>query len=258
MNKKTLVIQSHRVPLPDEWLKQCCDSVRNWAGLNQFEYEFLGDGLFDYLSQEILNKTASQIVIATDLARLYLIRNRLQQGYQRVVWCDADFYIFAPDRFHLVDATYALGREVWVQYDKHNKLRCHIKVHNAFMMFRQDNVFLDFYIDTATRLISNNTGSMSPQFIGPKLLTALHNVIQCPVQEDAAMFSPLIIEAVACQSLTPSPALALMQRRSAKAPCGANLCHSLYAKGLNSKRLIDDCLINSNKVFQQSCDSTTT
>ena len=252
MNKKTLIIQSHKTPLPDQWLEQCCESVRIWAHLNHYDYEFLGDELFDDVSQEILDKTASQIVIATDLARLYLIRDRLAQGYQRVVWCDADFYIFAPERFHLIDADYALGREVWIQSDIQNKLRSHVKVHNAFMMFQQNNVFLDFYIDTATRLISKNIGAMSPQFIGPKLLTALHNIVQCPVQEDAAMFSPLVIEAIACQSSISSPALVLMQKCSVKTPSGANLCHSLYDKQIVSKRSINDCIVNSAKVFVDS------
>lgn len=251
MNNQTLVIQSHRMPLPDQWLEQCCESVREWAHMNLFEYEFLGDELFDELGKQILDKTASQIVIATDLARLHVIRRRLKQGYQRVVWCDADFYIFAAERFHLIDAAYALGREVWIQTDKQNKLRCYTKVHNAFMMFQQNNVFLDFYIDTATRLIANNNGSMSPQFIGPKLLTALHNIVQCPVQEDAAMFSPLVIEAIACQASTSSPVLALLQQRSVKTPSGANLCHSLYDQQIVSQRSISDCMINSPKVFEQ-------
>ena len=45
---KTLVLQSHRHPLPISWLETCIDSVKSWAGLNKFEYQFLGDELLDY------------------------------------------------------------------------------------------------------------------------------------------------------------------------------------------------------------------
>lgn len=254
MLNRTLVIQSHKTPLPDKWLQLCCDSVRHWAQINSYDYEFIGDELFDCLSQEILDKTATQRVVATDLARLHVLRDRLctdkdGQGYHQVIWCDADFYIFAPQHFQLIDAPYALGREVWIQYDSQQKLRCYIKVHNAFMMFKNDNVFLDFYIDTATRLVNKNIGSMSPQFIGPKLLTALHNVIQCPVQEDAAMLSPLLIQALAQAPSTPSKALELIQQRSNVTPAAANLCHSLYVRGEVTADQLHACCARLGQVF---------
>ncbi|MBT8438641.1 MAG: hypothetical protein KJO91_02860, partial [Gammaproteobacteria bacterium] len=110
-----------------------------------------------------------------------------------VVWFDADFVVFNESKLQLPDTNYALGREVWVQKDKNNKLRAYIKVHNAFLLFRKGNVFLDFYIETANRLLDLNEGNVPPQFIGPKLLTALHNIAHCPVMETAGMLSPLVI-----------------------------------------------------------------
>jgi len=190
----TLVLQSHRHPLPFPWIQACLDSVHEWANASCFDYRFIGDELFDSVPESLLQKTAQQRVITTDLARLYLLQTSLRRGYQTVVWCDADFMIFKPIEFVLPDATYALGREVWIQADFNNKPRAYSKVHNAFLMFRQDNVFLDFYADTAERLLRQNTGRMSPQFIGPKLLTALHNIVICPVLETAGMLSPMVIK----------------------------------------------------------------
>ena len=108
------------------------------------------------------------MVIATDLARLYLLQNALQRGYQTVIWCDADFLIFNPGQFELPETAYALGREVWIQLNAKNKLKAYRKVHNAFLMFRQGNTFLDFYTDTAKRLLRQTSGQMPSQFIGPK------------------------------------------------------------------------------------------
>ena len=158
----TLVIQSHRDPLPFPWLQRCLHSVQDWAQQRDFDYIYLNDELFDEVPPSILDTVGQQSVIATDLARLFKLQHYLSEGYQTVVWCDADFLIFNPQQFELENAAYALGREVWVQHDKHGRLKAYPKVHNAFLMFRQDNPFLNFYADTAERLLRLNKGSSSP------------------------------------------------------------------------------------------------
>ena len=220
----TLVIQSHRDPLPYEWLRLCLDSVTGWARDNRFEIRFLGDELFDLVEQDLLEKIGAQTVIASDLARLKILQQGLVEGYDRVIWCDADFLIFDPTHFLLLDSDFALGREIWVQRDNAAKLRTYNKVHNAFLMFRRGNHFLDFYCDAAERLLRLNRGSMAPQFIGPKLLTALHNIIQCPVMEAAGMLSPLVMrDLIEGQGA----ALSLFRKQSPSALAGVNLSSSL-------------------------------
>jgi len=237
---KTLVLQSHRQPLCAKWMQQCVDSVHYWADLNKFDYKFIGDELFKYVTDEILKKTQSQIVIATDLARLKALQYYLTQDYETVIWCDADFLIFAPDKFILPTERYALGREVWVQQDnKTNKHSAYIKVHNAFMMYRNGNSFLDFYADTAERLLLLNNGSMPPQFIGPKLLTAIHNVAQCPVLETAGMLSPIVIKDMAKGG---GAALDLFKQKSSQTIAAANLCNSLFEREEYSTECIESCI----------------
>ena len=223
--KNTLVIQSHKNPLPFRWLEACLQSVYQWADANQFDYHFLDDAeLFACVPDELLEKTREQIVIATDLGRLRLLQQGLAKGYQTVIWCDADFLIFNPDKFLLPESNYALGREVWVQENANGKLKAYNKVHNAFLMFRQGNSFLDFYADTAQRLLELNQGSMPPQFIGPKLLTALHNIAVCPVMENAGMLSPLVMRDLMAGQ---GRALDLFRAKSPMPIDGANLSGSL-------------------------------
>jgi len=238
---KTLVLQSHRHPLPISWLETCIDSVKRWAGLNKFEYQFLGDELLDYVPDVLLEKTKTQCVIATDLARLKALQVYLAKGFKTVVWCDADFLIFNAEKFILPVELYAVGREVWIQYDGKNsqKLTAHVKVHNAFMMFRQGNVFLDFYTDTAERLLTLNQGNMPPQFIGPKLLTAIHNIVQCPALETAGMLSPLVSKDIANGG---GSALELFQQKSPQPIVAANLCSSLFEQGEMSEEEIEKCI----------------
>ena len=223
MSKHTLVIQSHRSPLPYGWLQQCLDTVKTTTEYNGYEYRFMGYELLDRLEDGLKLKIVQQRVIGSDLARLLVMQELLQAGHQRVIWLDADFLIFDPAKFILPADDYAVGREVWVQKDKHGKLRAYKKVHNAFLMFCRGNSFLGFYADTAKRLLNQNTGSMPSQFIGPKLLTAIHNVAMLPVMETAAMLSPMVIKDLLQGQGT---ALELFRRESADAPAGANLCIS--------------------------------
>ena len=220
----TLVIQSHRVPLHYAWLQPCLDSVANWARARGYDYRFVDDRIFDLLEPELADKLEGQAVIASDLARLRSLQQGLVEGYDCVIWCDADFLIFNADAFVLPQAEFALGREVWIQPDADGKLRSYIKVHNAFLMFRQGNHLLNFYTDTAQRLLVRNEGRMPPQFIGPKLLTALHNIASFPVMETAAMLSPAVIYDLLAGA---GEALELFKRKSPVAPAGANLSSSL-------------------------------
>lgn len=219
----TLVIQSHRTPLPYHWLSLCLESVREWSALNGYGYRFVDDQLFAPLPAALLAKTGEQRVIASDLARLRWLQAALDEGYETVVWLDADFLVFDPKRMVLPDTPYAVGREVWVQQDTRGWMRVYNKVHNAFLMFRRGNTFLDFYGETAQRLLEQNSGTMPPQFIGPKLLTALHNIAQLPVMEGAAMFSPMVIRDLLRGE---GAALSLFQTHSPCMPGGANLCTS--------------------------------
>lgn len=223
----TLIIQSHRSPLPYPWLDQCLASIHRWCELNEYDYQFINDELFDRVPIDLYEKINAQRVIASDLARLTVLRESLDKGYETVVWLDADFLIFDPGNFVLPDTSYAVGREVWVQDDGQGRLKTYKKVHNAMMMFRQENRFLDFYQETAEKLLRKNEGSMPPQFIGPKLLTALHNVVQLPVMETAGMLSPWVIKDMVCDG---GEALQCFIENSPTVACGANLCISSCEK----------------------------
>lgn len=226
--------------MPYSWIGLCLDSVSEWCALNEYEYRFIGDELFGCLSSEHLAKTGQQKVIASDLARLLVLKEVLQQGYETVIWLDADFLIFNPAAFVLPELPYALGREVWVQHDRQGRLKVYKKVHNAFLMFRHENSFLDFYTETAGRLLMLNQGTMPPQFIGPKLLSALHNVAVLPVMETAGMLSPLVTRDILSGQ---GPALDLFIKHSAQPVAGANLCVSSCDKNDVSEMEMEQLIV---------------
>ncbi len=220
----TLVVQSHRSPLPFGWLQACIDSVTGWSRVNRYQHRFIGDEMFDLVSPDLLQKIGPQTVVATDLARLRVLQQGLAEGFECVVWCDADFLIFKPQDFVIPAADFAFGREVWVQQDDKGKLRAYPKLHNAFLMFRRGNACLDFYLDTAERLLRLYQGGMPPQFVGPKLITALHNIVRFPVMENAGMLSPLVMRDLIDGR---GEALQLFREKSPVTLAGANLSSSL-------------------------------
>jgi hypothetical protein len=214
----------------------------------------MGDELFDCVPDSLLEKTRTQKVIATDLARLSVLQDALDTNCETVIWLDADFLIFDAAAFVIPGLPYALGREVWVQHDRHGKLRVYRKVHNAFLMFRKGNCFLDFYADTAQRLLSLNQGTMPPQFIGPKLLTALHNVTRLPVLETAGMLSPLVSRDIIRGS---GAALDLFVENSSQAVAAANLCISSREKNEMDDQEMEqliDALLDKTVVFWNQQD----
>jgi len=209
--------------------------------LNDYEYLFLGDEIFDCLPRGLLDKTGHQKVIASDLARLLVLKDALNRGYEAVIWLDADFLIFNPAEFVIPDEPYAVGREIWVQNDRHGKFKVYKKVHNAFLMFRQGNHFLNFYSETAERLLLLNQGTMPPQYIGPKLLTAIHNVAILPVMETAGILSPAVIKNVLSGQ---GMALDLFIRNSPEPVSAVNLCASSCVKNevseVEMEKIIDE------------------
>jgi len=222
---KTIVYQSYRCENVAPWIGLCMDSVCAWAQKIGADYRFYGDEMFDRVPDWYLEKTRERLVVATDLGRLMLARELLAEGYERVVWCDADMLVFDPHGFQLnIDREYAFGREVWIQYDDKKRLKAYSKIHNALCVFVQGNSFLDFYIHACLSIVERIDTLMVPQIVGPKFLSAIHNIVACPVVEEAGMCSPLVVRDVLAGG---GPALEMLRDCSGVELCAANLSASL-------------------------------
>lgn len=232
----TLVIQSHRIPLPHPWLEACIASVRAWAAGAGLDHRFLDDALFDPLPPALLEKCVDRPMIAADLGRLYALAAALDEGYEAAVWCDADLFVFDPGALTLPEASHAVGRELWV-HPHRGRPRVHRQVHNAMLLVRRGNPFLAFYLDAAQQIVARHQGPMVPQLVGPKLLTALHNVVQFPVIEAAQVASPWLITDLLAGG---GPYLDCFQRACVVPPAAINLCASLVDRGeLTHQQILD-------------------
>lgn len=218
---KTLVFQSASDRQKASWLSTCLHSVRTWADDGGCEYKFVGEEIFEILPQGLQEKFSEQPVVRSDLARLIMTRDNLCDGYDRVIWADADFLIFDSDGLVIPQcASFSFGREVWVQASPGGGLRASARLHNAFFVFERSNPFLDFYIHAATRLLERTEAPVVPQFIGPKFLALQNNLIGFDEIPGAAMFSPLVLRDILSGG---GPALKLLVEKQGCLPGGANL-----------------------------------
>lgn len=231
---RTIVLQSQKPgPLP-RWQRRCCDSVRAWAKAHAFEYSFCGDELFRRLPPMLREKLRDQPVVATDLARLLWIRECLQNGYDRAIWCDADLLVFRD--FTPSPGDHAFGREVWVQA-RDAGLHSYRRIHNAWLLFEAGSAVLPFYIDRATALLERVRMPVVPQFIGPKLLSALHNIVGFTVEERVGMISPLVMRDLLAGH---GAAMDILRDGHSDSLCAANLCASYVDRDSDGVRHSDD------------------
>ena len=246
----TIIIQSYRSSMPS-WIRTCQRSVQLWAQRNSYDYVFVGDEIFDHNPSWFNQKLLNRFPIRSDLARLLCIKEYLKT-YQRAIWLDIDTLVFAPDDFLLVDEPYLFGEERWIQPHK-NSWRIYKNVCNAFCQFQQGNAFLDFYIDTALRVIKKiDPQHIAPQIIGPKLLSALHRAVTLPVTPMVGSASPWFIKECAEHGFR------LRNRMAHQLPhqsCVAlNLCSSLQEEEHILERAIE--FLTHRGAISSNCKNT--
>ncbi|MBT3360250.1 MAG: hypothetical protein HN403_11555 [Rhodospirillales bacterium] len=241
---RTVVYQSYRTSNVPAWIETCLTSVRQWAATQGFEYRFFGDEFLEMVPGWYREKADGRIPIVTDLARLLAARDFLVDGCERTIWLDADVLVFDPDHFTVsVTDEFAFGEEVWVQPSSSGGLRAYRNVHNAICIFVGGNAMLDFYIHACKSILCLLDGGAPPQIVGPKLLSALHNMIGFDLIGEVGMLSPLSLRDVANGG---GPALDLMCEKQSKQLCAMNLCSSLAGTETDGVQI-------TNELLDQAC-----
>ena len=225
---RAIVLQSTPPGRRPVWLDACLASVHAWAEGAGHAYRLIGDELFAPVPAEIAAIARYHKSTLADLGRLAWIERLLAEGWERVVWLDADVLVVAPARLRLTPGPegYLLGREVWVQPGRGGKgVRAVRNLHNAGMAFCPGNPFLAFYRHAAERIVARLKPEAFPaQVVGPKLLTALGTLFDAPASDEVGMLSPLVARDVLAGG---GPALELFAQHSPAPPAALNLCASL-------------------------------
>jgi hypothetical protein len=221
---KTVVLQTFRTTNVPIWMQRCMASVRAWAELHGYDYEFMDDRIFDLCGADYLAQVGDNKRSITNLARLELIRLRLAGQYERAAWLDADTFVFAPAAFRMdISAGYAFAREVWVDRDRVGGTVIFDRVHNASCVFTRGQADLDFFIRTARYIAATRQIRESYQ-VGVRLLSGLQYPMGFPLLQDSGMFSPAILHALVNGD---NELIAILARGHAHPVHAANLCLSL-------------------------------
>lgn len=191
---KTIVYQSYRTQEVPAWINRCMETVRDWAKMSGFDYEFIDDRLFDFVPKEYLEKVRRNICMVSDLARLVIAREYLNKGYARTIWVDADVIIFNPNKFIIdVSREFAFCREIWVHIDSASKLVFTEKVNNSVTVFTGGNTFLDFYIYAIKSMVQNKKEPLLSTDAGTQFLTRLYPHSYFNLLRNIGLFSPVLI-----------------------------------------------------------------
>jgi hypothetical protein len=245
---RTVVIQSYRTHDVAPWLQACMQSVRAWAAARGFDYHFIDDRLFDYVPGWFKDK-AEHLCPITDLARLKLARELLDQGVERTIWVDADILVFAPEALQIdVHEQFAYTHEVWTWIDQAGQPAFSHRVNNSISVFVRGNAYLDFFIDACQA-----NGRASPRIgkldASTRFLSALRQILAYPLLFNVGMLSPDLMADIAKGQSRLLPTYA----KQLQAPIGcANLCGSLAAGGAPLYQpVIDQCLATRGAVVNR-------
>ena len=190
---KTLVYQSFRTTNVPNWINTCLSSVKKWSDLCGFTYCFIDDAFFDYAPEAFKQAVNNQRHLVSDLARLELAHHYLEQGWERVIWVDADLIICDPENFSIDNsASYLFCRELWMTLRDDNIVFSE-RVNNSIAVFCKNNNFLDFYRSACHVIVKNKQPKLAHTDIGTGFLTKLIDVL--PLIKTSVVFSPFLLSA---------------------------------------------------------------
>lgn len=194
---RTIVIQSYRDTKVEPWVRRCMQTVKHWADSRGYEYEFVGDILFDFVPARLRNQTAPSLLPQTDIARLGLLRDRLTLSYERAIWLDADVLVFDPAKFAILDGCGAvLCHEVWTDLNAVGELTHWHGINNALMVFERGHPLLDFLRFATLQLCDQlDAVTMLRTALGTDLLTKLGRIVPLQLHGQVACLSPMLIRA---------------------------------------------------------------
>ncbi len=193
----TVVFQSFR-DTQSVGIRRCLASVEAWAASQGHAYRFLGDELFERVPDWFRERVAGDRLPMSDLARLVVARELLDEGWDRVAWLDADVLVFDREGFSIdIAHDYAFCREVWLRRGGADKLLVTEGLHNAVCVFSRGNPFLDFYIHACESIIRDAGGPIRSHALGPDFLARMADVIGPRTLPDVGLFSPIVTAAIA-------------------------------------------------------------
>ena len=241
----TLIYQSFRKHNVPEWIQRCLESVQDWTKEKGYSYRFIDDEMFEYAPDWYRQKVKDNVQLVSDISRLKLARRFLLEGYERVIWIDADLLIFDPVNFAIdTEEGVHFCREIWIDADLNRNVIHQKKINNSVCVFHEGNVFLDFYIDACLKLVADRT-NIPHVLVGTTFLTALKEIYPFPEITNVGIISPVLVYDLLTEN---SGFLTKYLEWHAAPVSAANLCGSMRNKVFEGVEINDS---NMSSIVQQ-------
>ncbi len=232
---KTLVIQSFRPSAVPRWIERCIASVRDWAQSQGFDYRLFDDSVFALCGADYLARAGNNMRAIMNLARLELVKDAHESGYDRAIWIDADVLVFHPQLFRInVLERYAFVRETWVTRTP-DRWRAFQHVNNSVFVCMKGEPDLEMLIALVRHIGVHRSITKSFQ-TGTYLLTGLEKSLGFETLDDVGMFSNHVVLALARNE---DPAVSAQAIGHGTPVFAANLCASDRDSPIVSERQAD-------------------
>lgn len=222
----TVVVQSFRTHDVPGWIQDCIRTVKAWAEQSGFAYKMTGDEFLELPPAWYREKAAQHITVVTDLARLLLVRQCFTEGFDRVIWIDADMVIFSPGLLSIdPELSFGYCREVWVERIDPDRVDISPKINNAACLFRNNapaRAHLNEYMNACLSIVANVPRIEDHTEVGTRYLTSMHSQSPLAILTGFGLLSPAMIYAL----LNSEHELLMQFMKSQGGPIyAANLCN---------------------------------
>jgi hypothetical protein len=191
----------------------------------------LGDEFLDLVPNWYRQKAARYLTVVTDLARLVLLRQYLEEGFDRVIWIDADVIVFDPVLLKVdPELPYGYSREIWIEKRASGSLIATQKINNSACLFsnRSNSLeHLDEYIDACKSTVAGQVKLRDHTEVGTKFLTSRNRQQALPILRGFGLLSPTVQHALLESDAEILNQLVKLQDDTL---CAVNLCNFLRAK----------------------------
>lgn len=220
----TIILQSFRNYDVPRWIELCIESVQRWADLESWDYEFLDDRFFEYAPGWVREKCRDNVYAVTDVCRLNWIQSKLDEGYDRVAWLDADVLVFDPSALSLVTTSgQGFAAELVLERQASGRFRAVHGINNAAMVFGQDRAVINTYLQACLSVLDQcEAGRVPRAALGPDLLKRLDQQLDLERLPGFGLLPPRMLKELARGV---PRLLAEMIKRIPNRIGGANLCH---------------------------------
>ncbi len=230
---KILIIQSCS-PRASEWIRDCMHTVETWASLKGYDYQRIGDNLFDFTPISLLQFTN---VTRSDFARLAWIWAELKIGkYDAVIWLDADFLIWNPLDFNLPmpePGAVLCAREAFY----FNPVNTPININNSVLGLCCTND-AEILIERSREILRRCGATPRMTVIGTDFFSSRKFPLRQIIAKQAGCFSEESIKLILGPHISSRRHLFWLSMASGATLAGANLCSSRETDNIKMKGLV--------------------